>query len=101
MTAGIRCPLCCGPMGVVDTREHPGYVRRRRRCDNLGCAGRMKTLELEVPDMGRFGPAEMVLVPGKLLRVLREIMAAIDSSTAKREASCMSPDRSAIPVQDE
>lgn len=98
MTAGIRCPICAGPTGVVETRQHPARIRRRRHCETAGCAGRVTTIELAVNDALRYAHADMVMVPRQLLEYARKIVAKLDSSTVECETACVSPDGDDIPV---
>lgn len=42
-SGGITCPECDGPTGVIDSRRHDGYVRRRRKC--RACGRRLTTFE--------------------------------------------------------
>lgn len=91
---GIRCPVCGGDTGVIETRQNVGSLRRRRRC--LVCPGRLTTLEMAVPDYSKRNTTELVpmpasraedleVVPRRLMQALRELLQAEDVGTAAPE----------------
>ena len=57
----IVCPICGGSTGVVETRGGSGYLRRRRRCDDYACDGRVTTVEMAVAP-GTRGLEDAVMV---------------------------------------
>lgn len=44
------CPCGKGRLAITDSRKHPWYVRRRRRCDSCGAA--KTTIEVALPEAG-------------------------------------------------
>jgi transcriptional regulator NrdR family protein len=91
---GILCPVCSGQTGVIETRPLVGEIRRRRRCLDRGCSGRVSTVEKSV----EWVAPDMVLVSRRALKRLRLIVSELNSSSVLRESSCASPEESAIPV---
>lgn len=77
----IACPTCGAKTRVVETRASSSSARRRRDCTAPGCAGKVTTVEVVVPE-GRISwlAKGFVLVSGRKLRELREIVAALEGS---------------------
>lgn len=42
----IHCPECNGDTRVLETRDAPAYVRRRRVCRNSRCGSKVTTVEV-------------------------------------------------------
>lgn len=64
----IACPLCGAKTRVLETRATAASARRRRGCSASGCAGKVTTIEVVVPD-GR---------AMDLIAKLQEIVTAIE-----------------------
>ena len=90
---GFLCPVCHGPMGVIDTDPRRDEIRRRRRCRDRGCSGRLTTSERAI----EFAAPDTVAVPRAWLRRLRMLVGKIHLDT---ESPCASPEDCAIPVID-
>lgn len=46
----IVCPACGSATSVRESRDAPGYTRRRRICNVVTCGQRFTTFEVVVPD---------------------------------------------------
>lgn len=47
---GILCPLCGCDTEVIETRRNLKSLRRRRKCRNVACTGKVTTVELALPN---------------------------------------------------
>ncbi len=83
-------------MGVSETRVNPVGVRRRRRCVDLACSGRITTVEIQV--MGDDSPmrstTKHMLVPAKSWRALNVLAQKIRDSALPLEVPNLAPDDS-------
>lgn len=73
----IACPFCGSDTAAIETRSTEHYVRRRRACRSVSCAGRVTTIEMAVPTGGMFrigkaGP--MMLISTTALEQLRAMV---------------------------
>lgn len=67
----FQCPVCSKKTNVSETRKAPGGLRRRRRCVDLACEGRVTTLELEAPATLRKWNVPLMFVPkGQISKVI-------------------------------
>jgi transcriptional regulator NrdR family protein len=73
----IACPLCGSDTTVNETRATPYGARRRRRCRQVSCGGRVTTIE--VPHAGRWTRIDqrLVLVPAAELDKLFAMAASL------------------------
>lgn len=79
MTREIRCHLCGSGTMVEETRTNASGLRRRRRCMDPKCDGRLTTQEIvvRVSRCGapkRYLDGEYVLVPRRKLEALEGAM---------------------------
>ncbi len=91
---GIRYPVCACDTKVTETRQNRGSLRRRRRCLDDACLGRVTTIEMVAPKYSknrvvttnlRVVPtdnSEHEVVPRALMHALRELLSAQDVGTA-------------------
>jgi hypothetical protein len=77
----IRCPTCGSETSVLETRDAPAYVRRRRLCDSEACRAKITTLEIVLTSPAHSPGGNVVLVRRRDLDALRAIadrMASVD-----------------------
>jgi transcriptional regulator NrdR family protein len=80
MSKPHACPLCGGETGVLETRNGVNHIRRRRRCLANGCSGRLTTVEIEHPGVGKSD--DLVVVPrDELERVMVLIQRILKSDS--------------------
>lgn len=74
----IACPLCGCPTEVVEARSSgTARVRRRRRCANVACDGKITTIELPLGDHAAKHEQLVVMsrrIAAAALRALREAL---------------------------
>lgn len=92
----IACPICAGDTQVVETRKAKSGTRRRRRCNQRGCPGKVTTIELVIcgKDYKRDG---LVLVPIAKLQQMAALLAdyvTVSAPVVERteETPCVSPE---------
>jgi len=81
----------------METRQNRGSLRRRRRCLNDACQGRLTTVEMVAPAYSKLtmtvnlvpipaaDAADLEVVPRRLMNALREVLRAEDLETASPE----------------
>jgi len=74
----IACPICGGATLVRETRVTGGGLRRRRRCTDMACAGRVTTVEIVVD---RFRGAK-ALADGEAIIVSRQTIVDLQQLVA-------------------
>jgi transcriptional regulator NrdR family protein len=74
----IACPLCGLETAVIETRRTGGAARRRRKCTDPSCAGRVTTVEVVVD---RFHGATE-LANGRSIIVSRRALAKLQRAVA-------------------
>lgn len=79
----IVCPACGRSTVVVETRVSAGGSRRRRKCAEASCAGRVTTIEVVVDRhwANEIAQGRAVLVPSKLIAQLQQAIAALGGTT--------------------
>lgn len=78
---GIRCPRCGAATKVLETRDIPGGLRRRRQCCSANCEHRLTTLEMEAPPYEHYDASDIALVPRETLqRVVQQLQTALKPS---------------------
>lgn len=91
----IACPLCGGDTKVVETRKTKSGARRRRRCDHVGCPGKVTTLEVVMGASDRRAGA-LILVPRDTLvtmaQTMSKLIAECLSGQSPEENPCQSPE---------
>lgn len=75
--AQIACTVCGGKTQVIETRKIVNGLRRRRRCCDNACPGRLTTLEVPAPDVRRWAGKQMVLVPVDELDTIAALIASL------------------------
>lgn len=73
-STGIVCPKCGAPTSVLETRAKPDGQRRRRRCVDPACSGRVTTLEFAVHRGSKIDGRNVVAVEAP---ALRKVIAAL------------------------
>ena len=76
----IACPLCGRTTTVTETRPAGGGLRRRRKCTDLSCAGRVTTVEVTVDQLQRaadLAEGRAVIVSRKALAQLQKLLASL------------------------
>jgi len=82
---GILCPKCGCDTEVLETRRNVKSLRRRRKCVNAACDGRVTTVEIIVSDARVKGrhTNDLVLMPraqvAKLVEFVRDLDIAEDA----------------------
>ncbi len=71
----IACPTCGQPTAVVETRALAGAARRRRKCTDAVCPGRVTPYEIVVDRSQDMRDA--VLVPRRVIERLQRAVAAL------------------------
>ena len=75
----IACPICGRTTSVVETRMSGGGARRRRKCVDVTCAGRVTTVEIVVD---RFHQGASELADGRAILVSRRTVAQLQRLVA-------------------
>lgn len=79
----IVCPVCGSDTGVQETRAVRTGLRRRRRCVNRGCPGRVTTVEAVVDGKALRNASVLVLVPLHKLDALAGFVLAMRPKETK------------------
>lgn len=79
----IACPICGRATAVVETRATSGGARRRRRCSDSACAGRVTTVEVVVGSQraSELADGHAVLVSRRTIERLQRAVAALGETT--------------------
>jgi hypothetical protein len=80
----IVCPICGRATAVTETRATGAGSRRRRKCTDLTCAGRVTTVEIVV-DRFHQGASELadgraILVSRRTIVKLQQLVAALGAT---------------------
>ena len=76
----IACPICGLATAVVETRATRGGARRRRKCTNATCTGRVTTVEVVVDrfqNANELADGRARLVSGRTIVRLQRLIAAL------------------------
>jgi transcriptional regulator NrdR family protein len=76
----IVCPICGLATAVVETRATGSGARRRRKCTDLACTGRVTTVEIVVSELqsaNEFADGRALLVSRKMIIRLQRAVAAL------------------------
>jgi len=76
----IACPLCGRTTSVTETRPAGGGLRRRRKCTDISCAGRVTTVEVTVDQFQRaadLAEGRAVIVPRKVIVQLKKLLVSL------------------------
>ena len=76
----IVCPICGRATAVTETRSTGGGTRRRRKCVDATCTGRMTTVEVVVDRL--HGPSASELTDGHAVIVSRRTIARLQRVVA-------------------
>lgn len=84
----IACPTCGSETTVLETRDTPNYVRRRRICKDPSCGIKVTTAEviLHQPNRGRGG--DLVMVRKADVGRLFELASAMLAARGDEEVPC-------------
>ena len=75
----IPCPVCGTKTRVLETRVTATSARRRRGCVAGGCAGKVTTVEIVVPERGASALATgSLVVSARQIAKLRQLVASIE-----------------------
>jgi len=79
----IACPICARATEVVETRASGGGARRRRKCTEPSCAGRVTTVEIVVDrfqSASDLADGKAILVSRRTITQLQRLVAALGGS---------------------
>lgn len=80
----IACPICGRVTAVSETRQTGGGSRRRRKCTDLACSGRVTTVEVVVDGFqgaNEIADGHAVLVSRRTIAQLKRIVSALGGAT--------------------
>jgi hypothetical protein len=80
----IACPICARETAVIETRVTGGGARRRRKCTDSSCAGRVTTVEVVINQFqgaSDLAAGHAVLVSRRALARLQRAVAALGGSS--------------------
>lgn len=69
----IVCTVCGTETSVLETRDSPAYVRRRRRCKSAVCGQRITTIEFVLASPAEERGGDVVIVRRRDLERLRQL----------------------------
>lgn len=76
----ISCPICGRETAVIETRRASGGARRRRKCTDVTCTGRVTTIEIVVDRFNNaheLADGHAVLIPRRLIASLQRLIARL------------------------